>query len=971
MSAATNSPTIILIDGHSLAYRSYYAFAKGKDGGLKTSTGIPTSVCFGFLKSLVETIAAYQPKYMAIAFDLGVPTFRHEADPNYKGDRPAPPDDFLEDIANLPELLKGLDLEAITAPGYEADDILGTIATKASLAGYKVQILTGDRDLFQLVDNHKNISVLYLSNNFWRRGNSAESQEFWEADVKNKLGVTPNQVVDYKALCGDKSDNIPGVRGIGEKTAVTLLEKYGTLDGIYVAIDSISGANKTKLENGKDDAYHSQKMARIITDVPMEVNLDNYKLQGFDREILTPLLQKLEFKSYLPKIEKLQAVFGGEVAPAPAPPKSKVFEDDDTWFFSFEETQQAQAEAKPSPIDLELDIQVIDTVAKLEKLVTELEKYRDSSQPVAWDTETSDLDPKEATLVGIGCCFQDVKTKKFKVNYIAIAHASGTNLELASVIEALRPILEDSQYPKVFQNAKFDRLILQHQGIKLAGVVFDTMLASYVLNPDRNHSLADLSDRYLDIPIASYTDVVPKGKNIADIEIEKVAQYCGKQVYVTWNLVGKLKAELQQFPALEKILLEVEQPLEPVLAAMESIGIRIDANYLNEFSQRLQTDLTALEKQAHEAAGETFNLGSPKQLSVLLFDKLGLDRKKSRKIATGYSTDAATLEKLRGHPVVDAIIEYRTLAKLKSTYVDALPALMRSDTQRVHTDFNQAVTATGRLSSSNPNLQNIPIRTAFSRQIRQAFLPEPGWLLVAADYSQIELRILAHLSQEPILVEAYRNNEDIHTVTARLMFEKEEVTADERRAAKTINFGVIYGMGAQKFARSTGISKANAEEFIKRFNTRYSKVFDYLERVKRQAVSQGYVETILGRRRYFQFETGTLRSLQGAKLEDIDPDILRKVGQNDSQLLRAAANAPIQGSSADIIKLAMVKLDRVLQNYQARLLLQVHDELVLEVPPREWEQLELEIHACMENAIKLAVPLMVEVRAGDNWMEAK
>ncbi|PSB05201.1 DNA polymerase I [Merismopedia glauca] len=957
---------MILIDGHSLAYRSYYAFAKSRDGGLKTSTGIPTSVCFGFLKSLVETIAAYQPEYMAIAFDLAVPTFRHEADPNYKGDRPEPPADFLEDIANLPELLRGLDLEAITAPGYEADDILGTIATIASSAGYQVKILTGDRDLFQLVDEDRNISVLYLGNNFWRRGSSADPQEFHAAEVKEKLGVNPTQVVDYKALCGDKSDNIPGVKGIGEKTAVSLLANYGSLDGIYAAIDRIPGANQTKLANGKEAAYHSQKMAQIIINVPIAVNLDSYKLQGFDRDILVPLLEKLEFKSYLPKIANLQGTFGGKTPESPA--KLDIV-DEDLWFFSAEETQEAQSQAKPPELDLEIEI--IDTPAKLQQLVEKLQKHQDPSQPVAWDTETSDLEPKDATLVGIGCCFPNVDATGFEINYIAIAHQNGTNLDLELVLTALRPILESSQYPKVFQNTKFDRLIFQNQGIKLAGVVFDTMLASYVLNPDRSHNLTDLSDRYLDLSLASYSDIVPKGKTIADIEIPTVAYYCGKQVYATWQLVSKLKAELQQFPALEKLLLEVEQPLEPVLAAMESIGIRINADYLKEFSERLQIDLTALETQAHEAAGEAFNLGSPKQLSQLLFDKLELDRRKSRKIATGYSTDAATLEKLRGHPVVDAIIEYRTLAKLKSTYVDALPALMRSDTHRVHTDFNQAVTSTGRLSSSNPNLQNIPIRTAFSRQIRQAFLPEPGWLLIAADYSQIELRILAHLSQEPILIEAYRNNEDIHTVTARLMFEKENITPDERRAAKTINFGVIYGMGAQRFARSTGISKTIAEEFIKRFNTRYSRVFDYLEQVKRQAVAQGYVETILGRRRYFQFESGSLRNLQGSNPEDINPDIFKKIGQNDSQLLRAAANAPIQGSSADIIKVAMVKLDRILQKYQARLLLQVHDELVLEVPPTEWEELQPEICLCMENAVELTVPLLVEIHAGENWMEAK
>jgi DNA polymerase-1 len=405
---------------------------------------------------------------------------------------------------------------------------------------------------------------------------------------------------------------------------------------------------------------------------------------------------------------------------------------------------------------------------------------------------------------------------------------------------------------------------------------------------------------------------------------------------------------------------------------MEYQGIHIDIAYLKQLSQQLEKDLERLESEAYAAAGETFSLASPKQLSQLLFEKLNLDRKKSRKIKTGYSTDAATLEKLQGdHPVVDAILEHRTLSKLKSTYVDALPALVRPDTQRVHTDFNQTVTTTGRLSSSNPNLQNIPIRTAFSRQIRKGFLPEPGWLLVTADYSQIELRILAHLTKEPILVETYQNNQDIHTVTARLLFEKETVTPDERRLGKTINFGVIYGMGAQRFAREAGVKASEGKLFIERFNQRYPKVFDYLQKLQREAIAQGYVETILGRRRYFNFNSSSLLKYRGNNPKDINLDKLKGLDQYDAGLLRAAANAPIQGSSADIIKIAMVQMHKVLENYQARLLLQVHDELIFEVPPSEWEELQPKIRETMESAVELSVPLMVDVHAGQNWMETK
>ena len=978
--SATDRPTIVLVDGHSLAFRSYFAYAKGRDGGLHTSTGIPTSVCFGFLKSLLEVMASQQPEAMAIAFDLGLPTFRHEADDTYKADRPGTPEDFVPDLKNLHELLQGLNLPTMTAPGYEADDILGTLALRASAAGYRVKILTGDRDLFQLIDPQKEISVLYLSSAFIQRDSTGPT-EFGTEQVKEKLGILPSQVVDYKALCGDTSDNIPGVKGIGEKTAVQLLSTYNTLDDIYASLEQIKGATRKKLEAGKEAAYHSRYMAQLV-DVPLEIDLEDCKLKGFDSSVLEPILEKLEFKSFLGKITKLQQQFGGSVpddnsqenfsemsgvAMADAstfaePIQIPTFASDDLWFFSAADTENAEQQAI-SPITP----RIIDTPAKLTELVNQLQTFTDPAVPVAWDTETTDLEPRDAQLVGIGCCWGD----STEIAYIPLGHIGG-NLDTATVLEVLRPILESSDYPKALQNAKFDRLVLRCQGIKLAGVVFDPMLASYVLNPDSSHNLGELSQRYLGLTAKSYTDLVPKGKTIADVDISAVADYCGMDAYGTFGLVAKLREELEKVPALYKLLLEIEQPLEPVLAQMEYTGFHIDQAYLKEFSKQLEKDLAAIEEQAYAAAGEKFNLGSPKQLSQLLFDKFNLDRKKSRKIQTGYSTDAATLEKLQGdHPVVDAILEYRTLSKLKSTYVDALPVLVRPDTQRVHTNFNQTVTSTGRLSSSNPNLQNIPIRTAFSRQIRKAFVPEPGWLMVAADYSQIELRILAHLTQEPILVEAYQRNEDIHTVTARLLFEKETVTPDERRLAKTINFGVIYGMGAQRFARETGIKASDGKVFIERFNDRYPKVFAYLQQMQQEAIALGYVETILGRRRYFSFTSDRLHKLRNRKPEDINLDNLRGLTAYDAGLLRAAANAPIQGSSADIIKIAMVRLHEILQNYQARLLLQVHDELVFEVPPSEWEELQPQIRSVMESAMQLSVPLVVDVRAGRNWMDAK
>jgi DNA polymerase I len=967
-------PTFILIDGHSLAFRSYYAFAKGRDGGLRTKTGIPTSVCYGFLKSLLEIMANQQPQAIAVAFDLGLPTFRHEADDTYKADRPGTPEDFIPDLKNLHELLDGLNLKILTAPGYEADDVLGTLAQRATAAGYKVKILTGDRDLFQLIDPDKEISVLYFSPEALKRSTTTNGiTEFGREQVQEKLGVLPSQIVDFKALCGDKSDNIPGVKGIGEKTAVQLLNTYGSLDKIYASLSEIKGATKQKLEAGKEDAEKSKYLAAIVLDVPLEVNLEECRLKGFDNNVLAPILEKLEFKTFLGKINELQQKFGGIVTEIPSTSVEEITsieenQDNDLWFFSATDTTLAQQQPQSN---FAIKPRIIDTKSKLTELVNQLQQFTNPDTPVAWDTETSDLEPRDAELVGIGCCWG---TQPDEMAYIPVGHKTGENLDKDVVLQTLRPILENVNYPKVLQNTKFDRLILHCQGINLAGVVSDPMLASYLLNPDGSHNLSDLAQKYLGLTAKSYADLVPKGKTIADIDIPTVADYCGMDVYTTFQLVPKLRAELEKIPALYQLLVEVEQPLEPVLADMEYQGIRINTEYLQELSQQIETDLAKLEKQAYDIAGEKFNLGSPKQLSQILFEKLKLSTKHSRKIQTGYSTDAATLERLREVDttgIIDAIIEYRTLAKLKSTYVDALPSLVRPDTQRVHTDFNQTTTSTGRLSSSNPNLQNIPIRTAFSRQIRKAFIPEPGWLMVAADYSQIELRILAHLSQEPVLIEAYQKNEDIHTVTARLMFEKEDINSDERRVAKTINFGVIYGMGSLKFSRSTGVDKALANEFIKRFSKRYSKIFEYLEGLKKQAIAQGYVETILGRRRYFEFTSNNLRNLKGSNPEDIDLSKLKNLGAYDAGLLRSAANAPIQGSSADIIKIAMVRLHEILQNYQARLLLQVHDELVFEVPPSEWEELQPQIKSVMENAVQLRVPLLVDVRAGENWMETK
>ena len=922
------SPTLLLVDGHSLAFRSFYAFAYKQDGGLCTSTGIPTSICYGFLKSLLDIFQKEKPTAVAIAFDLATPTFRHDADATYKAGRKETPENFIPDLSNLQTILEAMNLKVIVKEGFEADDILGTLTKAAVHQGFRVKILSGDQDLFQLIDDQKAISVLHL-------GQKDKISEFHAAEVQTKLGIFPHQVVDYKALCGDSSDNIAGVRGIGEKTAIKLIAEYGNLDNILAAIPTMKGAIKQKLEQGIDAAKHSQFMARIIQDIDIDPDFSEYELKGFATATLIPLLEKLELKAFISKIDKIQEQLGG--TPVAANPSIQD-SDQDLWF-DF---------TTPPVSDLLLQVQIIDSEFKLNSLCQKLENL---ATAVAWDTETTDLNPHSADLVGIGCCWGEAINE---VAYIPIGHTAGINLDLPLVIAALKPILENPKLPKVLQNSKFDRLIFKSVGINLTGVIFDTMIASYVLDPDASHGLGELAKHYLQINSKSYKELVGKHKTIAEININDVSQYCGMDAYCTWRMMPILQAELAKFPQLQDLFYQVELPLELVLADMEWLGIRIDRQYLEEFSQELETDLEAIAKTAYAQAGREFNLNSPKQLSEVLLEILGESfTKKSRKSSTGYSTDGVVLQKLQGeHPLIDTVLENRTLAKLKSTYVDALPALIHPRTQRVHTDFNQTVTSTGRLSSSNPNLQNIPIRTAFSRRIRCGFLPEPDWLLLAADYSQIELRILAHLSQEPELVQAYNQGIDVHTRTAQLLLAKSEVSSAERRLAKIINYGVIYGMGAQKFSRETGISAAEGKRFIQAFNQQYAQIFTYMKTVEAEAEAQGYVTTVLGRRRYFH-------------------DLKHSQGYQKAALLRSAVNAPIQGTSADIIKVAMIRLHQLLQNYQSRLLLQVHDELVLEVYPPELAELQPQIKEVMESAIPLSVPLVVDIHVGHNWMEAK
>ena len=996
MTMATDKPTLLLVDGHSLAFRSFYAFSKGGEGGLATKDGTPTSVTYGFLKALLDNANGLSPNGVVIAFDTAEPTFRHKRDVNYKANRDVAPDIFFQDLEQLQEILKEqLRLPLCLAPGYEADDVLGTLANRGANEGWQVRILSGDRDLFQLVDDQRDIAVLYMGGGPYAK--SSGPTLINEAGVISKLGVVPEKVVELKALTGDSSDNIPGVKGVGPKTAINLLKENIDLDGIYTALaeveaegakasrGAIKGALKGKLSHDKDNAYLSRELAEILIDIPLPED-PTLELSKVDKETLTARLEALELNSLVRQVPRFVATFstGGlkanqiDESQATASKTSPTKVDKP-------EAKQAQASAQEVAPEAtsklpELKPELITTPEALEILVRKLMRCRDRLAPVAIDTETTSLNPFKAELVGVGVCWGEALDD---LAYIPIGHRQPEGLlseqptpqlPLANILTALAPWLASKDHPKALQNAKYDRLILMRHGLSLQGVVIDTLLADYLRDAVAKHSLELMAEREFDFKPTSYSELVGKGQTFADVPIDAASLYCGMDVYLTRRLALLLHPQLQSMGSqLLPLLEQVELPLEPVLALMEATGIRIDLPYLQTLSVELGETLERLEQQAREAAGVDFNLASPKQLGELLFETLGLNRKKSRRTKTGWSTDATVLERLEAdHPVVPLVLEHRVLSKLRSTYVDALPQLVEVETGRVHTDFNQAVTATGRLSSSNPNLQNIPIRTEFSRRIRKAFLPQENWKLLSADYSQIELRILTHLSGEEVLQEAYRSGDDVHALTARLLLDKDEVSEDERRLGKTINFGVIYGMGAQRFARSTGVSQAEAKDFLSRYKQRYPKVFAFLELQERLALSRGYVETLLGRRRYFHFDRNGLGRLLGKDPLEIDLEVARRGGM-EAQQLRAAANAPIQGSSADIIKVAMVQLQQQLKasGLKAHQLLQVHDELVLEVDPTALEDVQQLVVQTMEKAVQLSVPLVVETGIGDNWMDAK
>ena len=914
---------LVLVDGSSYLYRAFHALPP-----LTTSKGLPTGAVKGVLNMLKSLRKQYPDSLFAVVFDAKGGTFRDEMFAEYKANRPSMPDDLRVQIEPLHASVRALGYPLLCVEGVEADDVIGTLARSSAAAGRPVIISTGDKDMAQLVDGH--ITLV----------NTMTGTVLDVAGVHEKFGVGPEHIIDFLALMGDKVDNIPGVPGVGEKTAVGLLTGIGGgLSDLYQNLDkvptlAIRGAKTlpAKLQEHRDAAFLSYELATIKIDVPLDVEVDALVCGEPDRDALLALYTEMEFKSWVDEVQRDAKRAGQEVV-VEAP----------------QEVVEAQYE----------------TILDQARFDAWLEKLRQAPL-FAFDTETTGLDAQQAQLVGVSFAVQ-----AHEGAYVPLTHSYmgvPEQLDRDSVLLALKPLLEDPAKVKVAQNAKYDMNILANcaiggdiaNGIQMQGVAYDTMLESYVLDSTATrHDMDSLALKYLNHTTIGFTDIAGKGAKqltFDQISLEQAGPYAAEDADVTLRLHQTLQQKLASIPSLQSVLTDIEMPLVPVLAKIERQGALVDAKLLGVQSIELGEKMAELERQAFEIAGEEFNLGSPKQLGVILYDKLGMPV--LNKTAKGQaSTAEAVLAELADmdFPLPKVLMQYRSLSKLKSTYTDRLPEQINPRTGRIHTSYHQAVAATGRLSSSDPNLQNIPIRTAEGRRIRQAFIAAPGYKLLAADYSQIELRIMAHLAQDEGLLHAFRNDLDVHRATAAEVFgvELEQVTIDQRRSAKAINFGLIYGMSAFGLAKQIGVDRKQSQAYIDRYFARYPGVLAYMERTRAQAAEQGYVETLFGRRLYL-------------------PEINAKNPALRKGAERTAINAPMQGTAADIIKRAMVAVDNWLSDsgLDARVILQVHDELVLEVREDLVEQVREQIRPHMSGAAQLDVPLLVEVGVGSNWDEA-
>ncbi|WP_210667617.1 DNA polymerase I [Pseudomonas protegens] len=909
---------LVLVDGSSYLYRAFHALPP-----LTTSKGMPTGAVKGVLNMLKSLRKQYPDSLFAVVFDAKGGTFRDAMFAEYKANRPSMPDDLRVQVEPLHASVRALGYPLLCVEGVEADDVIGTLARSSAAQGRPVIISTGDKDMAQLVDGH--ITLV----------NTMTGSVLDVAGVHEKFGVGPEHIIDFLALMGDKVDNIPGVPGVGEKTAVGLLTGIGGgLSDLYANLDkvpalAIRGAKTlpAKLEEHRDAAFLSYELATIKVDVPLDVEVEALVCGEPDREALLALYTEMEFKSWVAEVQRDAARAGDDVVPVEEP----------------------AAKVEPQ----------YETILDQARFEAWLEKLRQAPL-FAFDTETTGLDAQKAQLVGLSFA-----VAPHEAAYVPLAHdyeGAPAQLDREAVLLALKPLLEDPAKAKVGQNAKYDINILANgsPAIEMRGVAYDTMLESYVLNSTATrHDMDSLAQKYLDHTTIAFEDIAGKGAKqltFNQIHLDKAGPYAAEDADITLRLHQALQARLAQTPSLQPVLMDIEMPLVPVLAKIERQGALVDAALLHVQSGELGVKMAELEQRAYALAGEEFNLGSPKQLGAILYDKLGMPV--LSKTAKGQpSTAEAVLDELAllGYPLPEVLMQYRSLSKLKSTYTDKLPGQINPRTGRIHTSYQQAVAATGRLSSSDPNLQNIPIRTAEGRRIRQAFIASPGYKLLAADYSQIELRIMAHLAKDEGLLHAFRNDLDVHRATAAEVFgvALEDVTTDQRRKAKAINFGLIYGMSAFGLAKQIGVDRKQSQDYIDRYFARYPGVLAYMERTRAQAAEQGFVETLFGRRLYL-------------------PDINAKNPALRKGAERTAINAPMQGTAADIIKRAMVNVDNWLSEsgLDARVILQVHDELVLEVREDLVQQVKDEIRQHMSQAAQLDVPLLVEAGIGANWDEA-
>jgi len=883
---------LFLIDGSSYIFRAFFAVR-----GLSTSKGLPTNAIFGFTSMLLKILKDHKPDGVAVVFDTKAPTFRTELYEAYKANRPEMPDDLAVQIPYIKKIVEAFRIPSLEQEGYEADDLIGTLAKKAEHDGLEVVIVTGDKDLLQLVSAQ--VTVL----------DTMKDAHKGLQEVKARFGVGPERLPDIMGLAGDSIDNIPGVPGIGEKTAVALIKQFGSLDSLLKKVHEVDekGLKKKVKENlieYKDQALLSRDLATIDIHVPLEIRWDDFHLSLPDEEALRPLFTELELHKFLQELCSQKTV-------------------------SYE------------------NYHLITEEKEFEQLVANLQK----ADRFSVDLETTSRDPIMAEVVGFSFSY-----KPHEAYYIPVGHdypGAPPQLPAAWVLDRLKPILEDVEKGKYGQNIKYDYLVLRRHGVRVSRIAYDTMIASYLLDPTkRSHGLEAIAQEYLQHQMITYKEVTEKGQGFQKVDLQQAMEYSGEDADVTFLLAEMLMKKLEE-KGLKDLFLQIELPLVEVLAEMELWGVKIDPELLQEVSKELEARLWNLQKQVFDFVGEEFNINSTQQLGKILFEKLRLPVIKKTK--TGYSTDVGVLQELaKNHELPRVVLEYRSLTKLKSTYVDALPKLINSSTGRVHTSYNQTVTATGRLSSSNPNLQNIPIRTEDGRRIREAFVPEDGWWLISADYSQIELRILAHLSGDTTLIEAFQRGEDIHARTASEIFglAPYHITSQMRREAKVINFGIIYGMSPYGLANELGVEPKVASKYIDEYFSRYQGVKTYLDGILQDAKKKGYVTTLYNRRRYIpEINSSNRTARQFAE--------------------RTAINTPIQGTAADLIKIAMNRIYRRIrdESMKTKLIMQVHDELVLEAPTDEVKDVEQMVKAEMEGVIDLIVPLEVSVSKGKNWGE--